>query len=87
MSRCFWKSIKNCEIPTKKSLGCNNLPEIWIHSASLLLRCDKLKTVAAQWIAEAKLYRPDNTHFKELVSLEYGVYQKTIYVRCLIKLF
>jgi tetratricopeptide (TPR) repeat protein len=57
----------------QKALGWKNLPDIWIHGVSLLLRRDELKTVAEEWITEVKLYHPDNPHFKEFGSLEYSV--------------
>jgi glycosyltransferase involved in cell wall biosynthesis len=69
----FGRTSEAVEFLRQKALGWKNLPDIWIHDVSLLLRRDKLKTVAEEWIAEARLYHPDNTHFKEFSSLEYSV--------------
>ena len=41
-------------------LNRSNIPAIWIHGASLLLRHKGLKAVAAEWIAEAKAFHPEN---------------------------
>ena len=46
----------------------SNIPAIWIHGASLLLRHEGLKTVAAEWIAEAKVYHPENMQVEALAN-------------------
>ena len=46
----------------------SNIPAIWIHGAALLLRHEGFKTVTAEWIAEAKMYHPDNVQIEELAS-------------------
>ena len=49
-------------------LNRSNIPAIWIHGASLLLRHEGLKTVAAEWIAEAKEYHPENMQVEALAN-------------------
>ena len=49
-------------------LNRSNIPAIWIHGASLLLRHEGLKAVAAEWIAEAKVYHPENMQVDALVN-------------------
>jgi tetratricopeptide (TPR) repeat protein len=64
----FGRTSEAIKFLRQKALGWKNLPEIWIHGASLLLRHDESKNVAAEWFAEAKLYHPDNTQVNELSS-------------------
>jgi glycosyltransferase involved in cell wall biosynthesis len=49
-------------------LNRSNIPAIWIHGASLLLRREGLKAVAAEWIAEAKAHHPDNIQVEALAK-------------------
>ncbi len=49
-------------------LNRSNIPAIWIHGASLLLRHEGLKAVAAEWIAEAKVYHPENMQVDALAN-------------------
>jgi predicted Zn-dependent protease len=49
-------------------LNRSNIPAIWIHGASLLLRHEGLKAVAAEWIAEAKVYHSENMQVDALVN-------------------
>jgi tetratricopeptide (TPR) repeat protein len=46
----------------------SNIAAIWIHGATLLLRHEELSAVAAEWIAEARVYHPDNTQIDLLVK-------------------
>ena len=49
-------------------LNRSNIPAIWIHGASLLLRHEELKIVAAEWIAEAKVYHPEDMQVEALAN-------------------
>ena len=46
----------------------SNIAAIWIHGATLLLRHEELSAVAAEWIAEARVYHPDNTQIEVLAK-------------------
>jgi tetratricopeptide (TPR) repeat protein len=60
----FGKTAEALEFLHQKALVWKNIPEIWIHGASLLSRHAGLKIVADEWIAEAQLYHPENTQVK-----------------------
>ncbi len=46
----------------------SNIAAIWIHGATLLLRHEELSAVAAEWIAEARVYHADDTQIDLLVK-------------------
>ena len=44
----------------------SNIPAIWIHGATMLLRHAGLRSVALEWIVEASRCHPENRKIKEL---------------------
>ena len=50
------------------AINKNNIPAIWIHGATMLMRHDELQTVTLQWIAEAEHYHPQNRQVQETAN-------------------
>ena len=50
------------------AINKNNIPAIWIHGATMLMRHAELKTVTLQWIAEAEHYHPQNSQLQETAN-------------------
>ena len=51
------------------AINKHNIPAIWIHGATMLMRHDGLQSVTLQWIAEAQQYHPQNNQVQETANL------------------